>query len=316
MTVISAMKFNDFEGAMVADEQSSGGGRKYDLAEKIHEFSCPTSKLIVGGSGTADLLYDSILQFTQTFPEKQDKVQNADNFVQFLAHIFTQVTHSHVDGILRSRSGHSWLEFQQGYIITENGKEPMGERLQAEYEKLKNELWSPESFLNSSFLALASDVSGIEIYSVSLGSTKPMPVARPYAVIGSGSDMADRELMGFFQPMTREERKNITPVEGIKALLQATYQASTGNIGVGGSPNIYLLNAEGKISNPSENSSILANEIVKGNHKGFLSNEYTSAALDNLLFKGQDFKIAEKSMWDAVKDKTAFGLMLRNYKKY
>ena len=34
MTVINAMKFNDREGAIVADEQSSGGVRKYDLAEK------------------------------------------------------------------------------------------------------------------------------------------------------------------------------------------------------------------------------------------------------------------------------------------
>ena len=49
MTVINTMAFNDKQGGMVADSQSSGSIRKYDIAEKLSSYvSKEKSNVLVG----------------------------------------------------------------------------------------------------------------------------------------------------------------------------------------------------------------------------------------------------------------------------
>src|SRR3989338_9458481 len=121
MTVITAMKFNEKEGAIIADERSSGGIRQYDIATKIHILSNGDSKIITGGSGAADILYETIINAEKEIKDHKDRVSNARVIVDILTYALSKVKRNYLDGYLKSSFGLEEINFQTGIVTMPDG---------------------------------------------------------------------------------------------------------------------------------------------------------------------------------------------------
>ena len=86
MTVISAMKLNESEGAIISDEQSSTDSRKYDNSEKLYDFSHENMTFAVGGTGALWVLYDIAKKFGRYFEDysKNESKQNMKPYPKYL----------------------------------------------------------------------------------------------------------------------------------------------------------------------------------------------------------------------------------------
>src|SRR3989344_215801 len=306
MTVISCMRFNDKEGAMVADEQSSvmgGNFRKYDLATKVYTLvDKENEKLIIGGTGATNFLHEA---YKQALSSRKPEYSAKDT-LQLLSSIFIKLRRDIIDGSLISRFNCKEEDILRGtkYITDDKGEirreEKLGELVKQKYQEMLEHL--EQGVFNSSFLSLSYDTnSTIEINHVSASSRKPMMISQPYATTGTGADTADGILYNYFSLRDRNARDNIDPLDGLATLLYATALASARNIGVGGTPFISMI-IDGKIITPNENNSRLAVEIVRAAKNGYLNQEFQKEALKNLVYNGTEFKEVEKEMWRASSD--------------
>ena len=98
-------------------------------------------------------------------------------------------------------------------------------------------------------------------------------------------------------------------------MLSAIDLARRRNVGVGGTPNIYIFN-KGKLINPPENSLHLAVEIVRATKAGYLTEKFQSEALRKLLYGNYQIDNAEGEMFNQVplEDKKGFSWFLGGYK--
>jgi len=311
MTVVSAMKFNPQEGAVVADEQSSNNQRKDTLSTKIHEFNLDDGFSIIGGSGTTSILKKIMTELdVNKLQEKTTK-----HLVQALCYITTAVKNDYLNSYLQSTYGISLKEFQIGKVATSEGAAPINPAIMERYVGITQGNGEVAKFLiGNSFLILNYNEKGINLKVLEAGLGKELEATKPFAPIGSGSDMAEDELTSYVERMTRNERENINPIYGLAALLYATNRATNRNMGVGGIPLIKVVK-EGEIIEPSENNSKLASEIVLGRRAGYLPKRFHDRALDALVYNEGDFKAWNERMKKATgKRREEFDLFLRDYR--
>ncbi|MBU1199688.1 MAG: hypothetical protein KKF46_01875 [Nanoarchaeota archaeon] len=317
MTVISGMRFNPRQGAIVADEQSSNSNRKYDIAQKLHTLSAGEQPIqaVIGGSGAADILHAVELRVDQDLTKYGPKLESAEKLAGLVGYSFQNVRNEFMDAYMRTNLGISWDEFKTGFAKSDDGENLQIEKgLMDDYRNLISGRDSRVEFIQrNQFLILCGDAKDVKLYTTHGCQTKPMPIARPYEVIGSGSDAADHALAGFFENRAREQKKDIDPIEGIIALLQATERASAVNVGVGGTPYIAII-SDGKIIQPSENNSKLASEIVKAEKRDMLKSGFTSEALASLLYRNANFADVDQEMQRQAHDPVALNRILRGYK--
>lgn len=312
MTVVSAMKFNDKEGAIVADEQSSTHIRKYDIAEKIYSIEKDDRIVLFGGAGAADFLFHVNDKIMGSIQRQESKT--AGDIAGAVGRIMSCVRKQHIDSYLKANYDVSLLDLQRGFKIDpDEGKVELEKEYKQNVWNMLNNNKGLEEFVSGGFVILAADQRGINIYVASSVRENAIPCARPYECIGSGKDMADAELGDFFGNLTREHRKSVDPTMGIAQLLHATDRASKVNVGVGGTPTIAVIR-EKKVIRPSENNSRLASEIVRAWKKGCLPEEWVMGALHSLVYAGANYKEIDKEMWNAATDTGRMNLMLRGYK--
>ena len=306
MTVITAMRFNPEQGAMVADERSSSTrGRQYDIATKLQSFPKKDETMcVVGGSGVADMLY-MILDRA-----KRCEAESAEDQLRQIARITNEVKWEYLDSHMKSSYNVSADEFLGGFKQWSDGaRQPLDPDIK---QKLHQFLISSNNpnILNA-YLALSFE-DEIKIHSIDMDRPVSMLCSRPYAVIGSG-EIADAELSDFFKYIPREERDNINPTIGLYNLLLAVDSACDKNVGVGGVPVINIMHRNELII-PTENNSHLATEIAKATRRGFLSQEFADESLLSLLYRHEDCESIDKEMYKATKEPDRLNRFLRGYK--
>ncbi|MBW2964981.1 hypothetical protein KY363_05995 [Candidatus Woesearchaeota archaeon] len=310
MTVVSAMKFNEEEGAIVADEQTSTAARKFDIGEKIHTIEQEGKVVLYGGAGASDIL-QAVHKRTQFNVEKMN-LSTCFDIASLMGKIVANTKNSYIDGHLKANYGIGFDDLRRGYSVDEHGKLEIDPAVkQAAWDSVQKQ--SIAELVYFGFLVLTKDAAGVGVYRLASDNEMPFASARPFDCIGSGRDVAERELSAFYANLPRDSRHSIGPVEGVCQLLYATDMASRINIGVGGTPAIAVIK-EGKIVKPCENSSRLAGEIVYGARKGLLPEGFMHDAVDNLVFKGAKFSDVNSEMLNAAKDREALVLVLRGYK--
>ncbi|MFO8016153.1 MAG: hypothetical protein R6U32_03550 [Candidatus Woesearchaeota archaeon] len=320
MTVVSAMKFNPMEGAIISDEQASTQQRKYDLATKIRQFEGMGAIVFAGGSGTADMLYDIEERLEGHFMDKREQIRDRKSAASLVSEVMTETKRDYIQAIMHSRYGLSESELQSGTKIScdPNGNTrtmPIDKRILDQYHSIvegRNEEFS--GVTHNMFLLLASDSEGVEIYTVNTNICNPVPVSTIYRCIGSGQDMADAELSSYMDRVPKEQRNSMDLIQGIKALLNSTEKASAKNIGVGGTPSLYIVSGDEVITPPTENHTRLAMEIVKADSNGFLYKGFADRALRDLIYGGADFGEVEEMMWEKTSRPDELNLMLRGYR--
>tara|TARA_Y100000310_G_scaffold343323_1_gene450412 strand:- start:67 stop:1098 length:1032 start_codon:yes stop_codon:yes gene_type:complete len=319
MTVISAMKFNESEGAIISDEQSSTDSRKYDNSEKLYDFSHENMTFAVGGTGALWVLYDIAKKFGRYFEDysKNESKQNIEkNGVDYLVDIFSSLMlnekRTRFDSHLKFKFGLSEKDFIRGYTREEDGSQnQISELLMRNYhEYLTNGV---SHISNNHFIGIGKDKNEIGIYYLGM-EEKPFSSSNQYLTAGSGQDSADIELSSFFDKKTREERKNIDPVDGLVALISSTETASKKNVGVGGLPHMKILK-NNSIITPSENNSKLSTEIIKASQEGYVSKDFQNESIYNLLFDNGNFENIEDEFMKQSHNLQAMNRMLRGYHK-
>lgn len=310
MTVINAMKFNKDQGAIVSDEQSSFGRRKEDTARKVAKLYDKSGTLIItGGAGLANINKEA----TDSFIKRIEPSQSFETALNYFGQIFNQIVNKYVSSEMYKRFGNISIEEAiTGKLKTE---ENISNNVLDAYFNTLNQLKS--EYGSSIFLALGKDKGrDIELHAVEGTSPTPIKLSTPYQSIGTGADISSLELSKFASELTREQRENIDPVEGLVRMLYATHLSSKINHGVGGIPEIAMIN-NNKIIMPGENNCQLSKEISIAGIKGLLRPEYVKEAIDALFLKNQGFEEINKAMWQEAKDnKTydALDLFLRGYK--
>ena len=143
MTVINGMKFNENEGALVADEQASTShGRKYDTAEKLHDYSINGLTLIVGGTGYSDILYDisenEFRKWFDNYKENANKSEITNNGPEYLINNFNMIMLAkkrdlHNDHLF-AKYGYTEEDILRGHRISGDGeKDSIHENVVREY---------------------------------------------------------------------------------------------------------------------------------------------------------------------------------------
>jgi hypothetical protein len=312
MTIISALKVNPQEAILIADEQGSMGNRKADLYTKVARFE-PNDKFkaIIGGAG-------SVTRFDAAIPgineillrAKEDPSMKGLTFAKIVSRSLVSVRRDAINGYFLGQLGLTEHQIQAGYRTVDGEKIPISQEIISHYHKILN-----EGDYMVSTLILTSLEGNVDLYSTTSENTEPIVSSNASMVIGSGADAAHMELTGFLESRPREKRTLIEPVEGLVALLSAIDLARRRNVGVGGTPNIYIFN-KGKLINPSENSSHLAVEIVRATKAGYLTEKFQSEALRKLLYDNYQIDSVEVEMFDQVPlgDKNEFSRFLRGYK--
>lgn len=318
MTVISGMKFNQNEGAIVADEQSSGAIRKYELATKLTvlDNSDKTVKAILGGTGAADFLFDVTQQLPFAIQRSPNPIAEGKSMAYIIAQVMGGVKGQYIDGYLYDKFRLREVDFQIGHVTAQEGSRPIDPSLMQQYHQLIAGQGEISQLINNAFLVLAADKEGLQLYNVSTSLANPVPVARPYESVGIGSDTADSVLYEFFENTPRNERTDVNPLDGIAALLNATDRASARNQNVGGTPLIAIVK-NGEVIMPDENHSKLGVEVVKAAKRGFVPGGFVREAIGSLMYVPGTFPLVEAAMWEQAKKlgaKRSLELMLRGYK--
>ncbi len=310
MTVINAMKFNKDQGAIVSDEQTTFGGRKEDTARKVAKLYDESGTLIItGAAGLSGINKEATDSFIELIKPPQSFEMALNNFGQ----VFNQVVKKYVSSEMFKRFGDISIE----EAVT--GKLKTGENISQNvldaYFNTLNQLKS--EYGQGIFLVLGKDTGrDMELHAVEGSSPTPIKLSTPYQSIGSGADISSLELSKFASELTREQRDNIDPVQGLIRMLYATHLSGKVNHGVGGIPEIAMIN-NNKIIMPNENSCQLSKEVSIAGIKGLLRPEYVKEAIDALVLKNQGFEEINKAMWQEARDnKTydALDLFLRGYK--
>lgn len=305
MTVINAMKFNDREGGMVTDSQSSTDLRKYDFAEKVVSISSTSQKTIIlaGGSGASNFLYEARSRLQEALGEREK--YTVKNAADLLAEIQTQMKRSTINAELRSSFGVEFSQALSGQGISDYMQKAMGETFTGQRENQKK-------YLSGGFLLVGKDERGTYLYVIGIGDN-PTWIAQPYGTIGIGGDESDKVLSGFVKSLKREQWHNINPLLGMSVLIRATNASSELNQGVGGVPIVSYFNDSGVTILP-EDESRLATEIVRVADAQLIPPEAARTSLEQLLYQKSGFEDVEQETFRKNPQYDKIMRFLRGYK--
>ncbi len=289
MTVITAMRFNQESGGMVADSQGSNIIRKYDLFVKSALLG---GKFILGGTGSSSTLNEASKRLSENVYDS--KLSTYDNACK-LSNILLEAYREHINELMHANFGFGAEEYISGKLADGT---PRGSHVLQSAEGLYHgsDQIGQRNRANE-FVVIGRDENDSKIFYVPVVG-KPAESTLPFATAGSGYDEADKVLYDFIKSVPRDDRNNIDFVNGMAALIRATNRASELNPGVGGIPTISYFNGEKSRVLP-EQDSLLATEIVKAADGKLISDTESLQSLEGLLANNADFKaIEEKIFWN------------------
>ncbi len=292
MTVINALVFNPESGAIVSDEQGTSGGRKENTAKKVFPlFDKPSLQALVGSAGP-------ISANLKTIFDSQNKPTDATSYDAVVKNIVKNAVngrHQQVQHYLHGKFGISFEEALTGK--TQSNKDINPQITQAYMTEFTQGIQSSEHI--GQYLLLGRDShNSMAITAFDSREENVYQMFQGHFSIGSGADASNTELSKFMMDIPRDKRNKINPVKGLEILLYATKLSEIMNNGVGGIPDIGII-YEGKIIQPKEDESKLAQEIARANKRGGLIRpEFAYDALDSLLLKGSDHQSVDKALWD------------------
>ncbi|MBI4872251.1 MAG: hypothetical protein HY814_11870 [Candidatus Riflebacteria bacterium] len=342
MTSINAIRFNRYQGAMVADETiSAGGGLTYHTSDKVQ--SCIPTVVrdaygIVGGMGTTGScsvgeslkqgLHDWVLSAYRTEVEKAGqrpaRFMDLDQIAAGLFDLIVRQKHQWISEHLRAEFGFDVAEFVAGSYERNGRKEEIKDRdvirRITDWMSWKN--MEPEVegiFLNAALFAGYDDACGFQIYHLDLRDGYWHRVQNCYFAEGSGRQSVDPSMYNFVERLRIDERRgDIEPVEGLVAMLAALNSASEHEVGVGGYPTVMLFDGREPIARRQreimDNRSWLATRVVKAFTTGYLERVPAFDLLEGLFYRDEDFETAYGRFWAAARQPELLGRLLRGYK--
>lgn len=304
MTVINMMSFGN-SGAAVADEQSSGGIRKYNVAQKLKMFN---GSVVYGGSGAADFIKEVYDEVNKRLSKSQREHKTPEAVYEITKQVLSDLKNSKKDKYLQDNFGITLEELQTGMKEGKNLDDPFKK---SAFDSLIGNQSFNEYLAAGILLGAVCDERFEIFYADSQGHASK--ISRPYMSIGSGADESDKVLSRYVAGLSREQREKIQVEEGLVKLIEATNGSANLNVGVGGSPSIVYINKD-KVIEPNESQCILASEIVEGYTRDLLDQDFVYGAVVRLVLENADFETVEGEMKREAKDWAKLDRILRGYK--
>ncbi len=343
MTSINAIRFDEFSGAMVCDEQRHWNDERLKIyaADKIKtvvpgyirdRYGVAACYGNTGTSAIGDELRMTISREIESIFKKQvqelghepETFMNVGDIARLTFQVISRMKHTHVDDHLKHKYGFSTADYIHGRY-TRDGREYAIENDVIVREAGENvardpgRMGSDAVFGNGGIIAGYDAIHGFQIYQFSMKEGVVEPIESGYVALGSGGDTTNFVLPGFFNTTGVIGRNaGIDPIDGLCAVMDAVNMASDHNLGVGGYFNIILFdrkadNADLRYREINDHRSRLISEIVRAKRTGFITPNECHRIVKGLLFEGQDADWAEKNLWDAVGDLRGLHRVLRGY---
>ncbi len=342
MTVVNAIRFDDFSGAMVCDEQVSWGNmeRKGDVGDKIQSIvpQSLTEKFGIvaayGGSGTSSvseeikhLAFHFLRQeeeSRQKFPAKPGKFLTIQQVADRIFGSICEMKRRHVDEYLFHRFGFKGIDLIRGYYETKNGKVDISQKEIIE-EAQSAMTWKGGFaelkflFVNRGIMAGYEPQEGFRIFYFNMMTFSYEPVQAVFQSIGSGQDMSDFAFADFVGTKTvQERRERMDPVDAMVSIIHATNLASANNIGVGGYFNIVVIDGNkpnvGRLNEIADEHAKLASETVAAYKAELVPRKLAFDTIGELIFSGSSFDKVERNLFKKSHNERALSRFLRGYK--
>jgi hypothetical protein len=341
MTVVNAMKFDFYRGALVCDEQTTFGDNRYAyLSDKIKpliplEIMTETGMTAAyGGSGTQSVAAEVVKKTHQEFmdvyadmkfsAQKRFPFRTIEEIAHFAMKKLLEVKHHHLNDKLYANFHFDLNDFNQGFYEVE------GDRIEIKQQNIVDKAteyitwkdYNPDVdaiFKNRAIVAGFDPVSGFEIYTLSLMDNECFFCGGPYESIGSGSDIATISLNDFINTKVLSTRRaKIDPLEGVIELIRATNACARRNYGVGGYFNIVMIDGsktgQDTYKEIMDHSARLASEIVFAHDYELISHDDCLKLIDDLIIKDRSFEEVEEEFSAGAVDLKKTNLLLRGYK--
>ena len=345
MSSINAMKFDDYSGIMLCDEQRTWNqeGMKFYVSDKIKpcipEAIIRDTGLVAafGNTGTntigAEIKFSVLKKLNDDYSKFRDRMagtpchfKTMEELSETVFNVITDIKRKHIDEQLKSSYGFNSVDYLKGYY-EDNGKKIDLKDKDVISQAHKLITWKERSeevkpvFFNSGVLAGYDNKEGFRIFHFSLTQFFREPVQFLYLTEGLGYDVVNLHLSDYISHKSIPERRgNIDPVEGTMELLSAVNKASKKNFGVGGYYSIILFNGKEKnyikrIKEINDHRAKLAWEIMEGRANDLISQDVAYTLIKDLLFEDRNFEEINKDFVENSTDPQELRKVLRGYKR-
>ena len=344
MTSINAMKFNDYSGIMMCDEQRgwNEADMKLFVSDKIKP--CIPEEIVkdtglvaaYGNTGTSTIgdeikfnifqgLRDDYKKLKENIIGIPKHFKTIEKLSEFVFNVITTMKKNHIDQQMKSKYGFDAIDYLRGYY-EENGKKVDIKDKDMIKNIHKLITWSDRGqearsvFLNAGLLAGYDDKEGFRIFHFSLIHFFREPVQEIYLADGSGYDMVNLHLSDYAaQKSIPERRGNIDPVEGTMELLEALNKACDRNIGVGGYYTIILFNGKEKnhrdrMKEIEDHRGKLASEIIYAKTNSLISEDTAYGLIEKLIYNNGTFEEVNDLLIKNSSSASKLNRLLRGYK--
>ncbi|MBN1878870.1 hypothetical protein JW823_02070 [bacterium] len=344
MTSINALRLDRHSGLMLCDEARywNPDWMIFYTPEKIrrvipdHLTRAYQTVMFMGQTGTSSIGDEWIMEVTRSLAEYFDKtgVSQPDipsvrlnELAQLAFRTITSIKHMHIDDFLVGKFGFRAADLIRGY---QEDREKGRIRITNE-EQIKSAVnymtfaQNPDEvkgiFGNSQILAGYNPDEGFKIFYM----TERWPVCEEVHEIfiaqGSGRDTCDLNYARFADNCTLGQRRGeslITRQKGLFTLLKGLHQAMNQTAGIGGYPKIIYINGHNNdpaewVLEISDCRSKLALEIAAASVDGFMSTQIAEDLIEDLVFKGCDFRDINRRLFESVENPEKLDHYLRKY---
>jgi len=345
MTTINAIRFDEFSGAMVCDEQRGWNSENMVInsADKIK--SVIPQELIeatgiaaaYGNTGTSsigDELKFNILKKVVTEYNLQKKktgfnpadFTNMEELAKWAFKAQTELKRGHINQTIEGRYGFSVNDFCRG-SYTRDGKN-IDIQDKGTIEDIHSAItWKGRTgemtsvFLNAGIIAGYDPKQGFRIYTLSMIEFGYWPVQEIFLTDGSGRDMASLKMTEFSNRKTMPERRGaINHLEGIFEMINAVNTACTHDIGCEGYLNIILIDGKkpkkDRLTQLNDDRAKLASEIVRCFNADYLTKTKAMEMVEALVFGGATWEDIDSVFWKTSSNPDEMFDYLRNYPEY
>lgn len=344
MTSINAVKFNQYHGVLICDEQRGWNEEnlKVYAVEKIKR-AVPIKiqqryrlAACYGNTGTSSIgdelrwlipkrLGEELQRRVEKLGKYPEVFMTIEELAYFAFNIQCQMKHRRVDETLVGKFGFTTSDFIRGSYEKEGKKYEIKEdtviRAADEHITWKSRGEDGKAVhLNAGIIAGFEPKEGFRIFHLSLFEHICEPVQELYLSDGSGRDMCAPYFTEYFNAKSIPERRgDIDPVEGLITAISAVNKAVLHNVGVGGYFNIILI--DGRIPDNekimwqiADHRSKLASNIVSAYNAGFISTEVARKAIEDIFYQQKPFSEVYQFFFNNTKDKKELSRFLRGYK--
>ncbi|MBN1357098.1 hypothetical protein JXA40_12620 [bacterium] len=343
MTSINAIRFDQWSGAMMCDEQRHWNPERIKLyaADKIRSvipayirqrYSLAACYGNTGTSSIGDELRLTICrQIEREFRKRcMETEREPESFLtvadvsRIAWRVICEMKHRHTDDHLLQKYRFRTADLVRGYTLKN------GDRFDIKNSEIINDAMQsiardPEKtksgpvFGNAGILAGFDTIAGFQIYVFSMSEGFVEPNETGYAALGSGGDSTNFVMPRLFnQEGVRARTEGIDRVEGICTLIDAVNMASEHNLGVGGYFNMLLFDGRGakdgeRYREINDHRSKLASETVRADRAGFIPRSACREIVEGLLFLEKGVQWAEEILWESCNDAVSMHRLLRGY---